>query len=58
MSETFQVIAISLKPAFFERADGLVGVYRDVDAASSASVTVRAMMRVGALIVAARSRQV
>ena len=39
VSETFQVIAISLKPAFFERADGLVGVYRDVDAASSASVT-------------------
>ena len=41
ISDTFQVIAISLKPSFFERADGLVGIYRDVDAASSASVTVR-----------------
>lgn len=38
-SDRFQFIVISLKASLYERSQGLVGVYRDQDAQSSASVT-------------------
>ncbi|KAJ1626895.1 RecF/RecN/SMC N terminal domain-containing protein [Pavlovales sp. CCMP2436] len=34
-----QTIAISLKDTFYDKSDGLVGVYRNVEANSSATVT-------------------
>lgn len=34
-----QFITISLKDTFYDKSDGLVGVYRNVQANSSASVT-------------------
>ena len=39
-SDRFQFIVISLKASLYERSQGLVGVYRDQEAHSSASVTV------------------
>lgn len=38
-SDRFQFIVISLKASLYERSQGLVGVYRDQEAHSSASVT-------------------
>ena len=38
-SENFQFIVISLKNSFWERAAGLVGVWRDVEARSSKVLT-------------------
>ena len=38
-SKDFQFIVISLKNTFWERAQGLVGIYRDVDARSSKVLT-------------------
>ena len=37
--ECFQSIAISLKDAFFHKADGLVGVTRDLKSGGSAVLT-------------------
>lgn len=34
-----QFITISLKDSFYDKSDGLVGVYRNVPRSSSASVT-------------------
>eukprot|EP00736_Rhodelphis_marinus_P012775 Rmarinus@m.21070 len=38
-SEDFQTIVISLKDMFFEHADALIGIYRDVDEQCSKSLT-------------------
>jgi chromosome segregation ATPase len=38
-SEDFQFVVISLKNTFWERARGLVGIWRDVDAGSSKVLT-------------------
>ena len=38
-NKDFQFIVISLKNTFWERAQGLVGIYRDVDARSSKVLT-------------------
>ena len=38
-SADFQFVVISLKNSFWERARGLVGIWRDVDAGSSKVLT-------------------
>lgn len=38
-SEQFQFIVISLKNSFWEKAAGLVGIWRDLDAGSSSVLT-------------------
>jgi structural maintenance of chromosome 1 len=40
LSESLQAIVISLKPRFFEQAEGLVGIYQDQKKESSGSLTV------------------
>ena len=40
-SEDFQFIVISLKNSFYEKAEGLVGIYRDHDDSSSKLLTLR-----------------
>jgi chromosome segregation ATPase len=38
-SERFQFVVISLKGSFYEKAQGLVGIWRDVDNGSSKTLT-------------------
>jgi structural maintenance of chromosome 1 len=38
-SESFQFVVISLKGTFYEQANGLVGIWRDVDGGSSRTLT-------------------
>ena len=40
-SETFQVIQISFKSGLYEKADALVGIYRDTDEGSSKVLTLK-----------------
>lgn len=38
-SQDFQFLVISLKNAFFEKSNALVGIWRDVDGGSSKTLT-------------------